>query len=59
MFTKLSGIIPPEAQKLPETGYLTTEEENTSDALLNSPASRVVLPFTLSLFTFPLSLISL
>ncbi len=48
----------PEARRLPEQGYLTTEEENTSDALLNSPASRVVLPFTLSLFTFPLYSIS-
>jgi hypothetical protein len=30
LFIKLSGIIPPEAAKLPEQGYLKTKEENTN-----------------------------
>jgi hypothetical protein len=44
----------PEARRLPEQGYLTTEEKNIE---YNRPAHRAVLTFAFLLF--PLSLISL
>jgi len=34
LFFKHSGIIPPEAQKLPEQGYLKTKEGNTSRQIM-------------------------